>query len=334
MRFNLLGRTGLKVSELCMGAMTFGGTSDVSKAIGALDQKQSGELVARCLDAGINFFDTADAYGDGESEVILGKALAGRRNDVVIATKVGFPTGPGANDTGLSRRHILDAVDASLKRLGTDYIDVYQGHRRDVNAGLDETMRALDDLVRWGKVRYLGVSNFPAWQIMKANAIAEANGWARFEVVQANYNLAARELERELVPFMEDQQIGLMVWSPLAGGALTGKYGRQGEPPAGARRQSFDVGPVNYDRVNRIIDVARSIAESRLATIPQVTLAWLLSRKVVTSVIIGAKRLDQLEDNLGSVRLQLSDEEIAQLDAASEPSVEYPGWFLKQFDSL
>jgi aryl-alcohol dehydrogenase-like predicted oxidoreductase len=314
--------------------MTFGGSAAIWKAIGALDEKQSAEMIARACDAGINFFDTADGYGDGDSERILGKGLASHRKDVVIATKVGFPTGPGPNDRGLSRRHIHDAVEASLHRLGTDYIDLYQVHKRDLLTPLDETMRALDDLVRVGKIRYLGVSNFPAWEIMKANATAAAHGWARFESVQAYYNLAARDIEREIVPLLRDQQIGLMVWSPLAGGVLTGKYGREGRPPAGARRESFDVGPVDFGRVNRVLEVAREIAQAKGATIPQVALAWLLTQEAVTSVILGARRMSQLEDNLGAAKIEFSSEERKHLDEVSALPVEYPGWFLKQFDDV
>jgi aryl-alcohol dehydrogenase-like predicted oxidoreductase len=334
MRFKVLGRTGLRVSELCLGAMTFGGSGATWKAIGGLDEKQSTEIIARALDAGVNFFDTADGYGDGESEIILGKALGSRRKGVVIATKVGFPTGPSPNDRGLSRHHIFDAVDASLRRLGTDHIDLYQAHKRDLLTPLDEVMGALADLVRLGKVRYLGVSNFPAWEVMKANSIAVANRWSRFESVQAYYNLAARDIEREIVPLLRDQQIGLMVWSPLAGGVLTGKYSREGKPPAGARRESFDVGPVDYDRANRVLDIAREIAHTKKATIPQVTLAWLLSQEAVTSVIIGAKRLSQLEDNLGAVAIELTSEDLKRLDEVSALPIEYPGWFTKQFDAL
>jgi aryl-alcohol dehydrogenase-like predicted oxidoreductase len=314
--------------------MTFGGSGATWKAIGGLDERQSTEMVARALDAGINFFDTADGYGDGESETILGQSLQSRRKDVVIATKVGFPTGPGPNDRGLSRHHIQSGVDASLRRLRTDYIDLYQIHKRDLLAPLDETMGALNDLVRVGKVRYLGVSNFPSWEIMKANGLAVANRWSRFESVQAYYNLAARDIEREIVPLLRDQQIGLMVWSPLAGGVLTGKYSREGKPPAGARRESFDVGPVDYDRVNRVLDIAREISHTRKSTIPQVTLAWLLAQEAVTSVIIGAKRLSQLEDNLGAVAVALTSEDLRRLDEVSALPEEYPGWFTRQFDAL
>ncbi len=334
MRYKVLGRTGLRVSELCLGAMTFGGSGGIWHAIGGLDERQSADMVAHAIEAGVNFFDTANGYGDGESETILGKAIGKRRKEVVIATKVGFPAGKGPNDRGLSRVHIHRAVDDSLRRLGTDYIDLYLAHKRDLLTPIDETMRAFDDIVRGGKVRHLGVSNFPAWGIMKANAVAEARGLARFEAVQANYNLAARDLEREIVPLLEDQQIGLMVWSPLAGGALTGKYGRDGTPPAGARRGGFDVGPVDFERVNRVVEAAREIARARNATVPQVTLAWLLAQKAVTTVIIGAKRMSQLEDNLGAAAIELGPEDLERLDAASALPVEYPGWFMKQFDTL
>jgi len=334
MRYNLLGRTGLRVSELCLGTMTFGGSEGIWKAIGGLDPKTAADMVARALDVGVNFFDTADGYGGGDAELFLGKALGARRNDVIVATKAGFPTGPGQNDRGLSRVHLFAAAEASLRRLGTDYIDLYFAHKRDPLTPVDETMRALEDLVRAGKVRHLGVSNWPAWQMMQANAEARLRGWSRFECAQMYYNLAARELERESVPCCEDQHVSVMVWSPLAGGVLTGKYGRQGQPPAQARRASFELGPMDYAAVNRIVDVAREIAQARGVTVAQVALAWLLAQKTVTSVIVGAKRMTQLEDNLGAAALILSDVERARLTAVSEPSSEYPGWYLKQFDDF
>ena len=334
MRYNLLGRTGLRVSELCLGTMTFGGSEGIWKAIGGLDQKMSTDMVARALDVGINFFDTADGYGGGDSETFLGRALGARRKDVIVATKAGFPTGSGHNDRGLSRVHLHAAVEASLRRLGTDYIDLYFAHKRDPLAPVDETMRALEDLVRAGKVRHLGVSNWPAWQMMHANAEARMSGWSRFECAQVYYNLVARELEREIVPFCEDQRVAVMVWSPLAGGVLTGKYGRQGQPPAEARRASFELGPMDYAAVTRIVDVAREIAQAKAATVAQVALAWLLAQKTVTSVIVGAKRMNQLEDNLGAANLALSAADLARLTEVSEPTPEYPGWYLKQFDSF
>jgi aryl-alcohol dehydrogenase-like predicted oxidoreductase len=334
MRYKLLGNTGLKVSEICMGTMTFGGRSPLWTSIGGLDEKTSTEMVAKALDAGISFFDTANGYGDGDSEIFLGRALGARRPGVVIATKVGFPTGPGPNDKGLSRNHILDSAEASLRRLGTDYIDLYMVHRRDPQTPVEETMQALDDLVRWGKVRYVAVSNFPAWEIAKANAVAEGRGWARFECLQAYYNLAARDIEREIIPYLQDQKIGLMVWSPLASGVLSGKYSRTGQPPKGARRESFDLGPVDYERVYRIVEVAREIAARQKGTVAQVAIAWLLVQPAVTSVIIGAKRMDQLVDNLDAIHRKLTEEDLKRLDKASQLSPEYPGWFLQQFDNM
>jgi aryl-alcohol dehydrogenase-like predicted oxidoreductase len=330
----MLGRTGLKVSEICMGTMTFGGRSQMWKAIGGLDEKTSSEMVAKALDAGINFFDTADGYGDGDAEIFLGRALGARRPQVIITTKVGFPTGPGPNDKGLSRNHILAAAEASLRRLGTDYIDLYMVHRCDPQTPVEETLRALDDLVRWGKVCYVAVSNLPAWEIVKANAVAEQNRWTRFECLQAYYNLAARDIEREIIPCLLDQEIGLMVWSPLASGVLSGKYSRTGQPPKGARRESFDLGPVDYERVYRIVEVAREVAAQQNGTVAQVAIAWLIAQPAVTSVIIGAKRMEQLIDNLGAIQIKLTEADLKRLDEASQLLPEYPGWFLKQFDNI
>jgi aryl-alcohol dehydrogenase-like predicted oxidoreductase len=331
MRYRVLGRTGLRVSELCFGTMTFGGKGEVWKAIGALPEKEATDMVARALDAGINFFDTADAYGFGDAETFLGRALGARRDRAVIATKVAFPTGKGPNDRGLSRAHVHAALDASLRRLGTDHVDVYFAHTADRLTPIEETLRALDDLVRWGKVRYLGCSNFSAWQTVKANAAAAAMGATRFEVAQLYYNLAARDVERELVPCLRDQGVGLMVWSPLASGILSGKYSPEGKAPEGARRAVFDLGPVDWDRVNRVLAAARDVAAAHGATVPQVALAWLLAKDVVTSVILGAKRMSQLEDNLRAADLALAPEEVARLDEASALPPEYPGWYQAQF---
>jgi len=334
MRFRTLGGTGVRVSELCLGTMTFGGRGGMWDSIGALDERDSTRHVARALDAGVNFFDTANGYGGGESEQLLGRALGPRRKDVVVATKAGFPTGEGPNDRGLSRAHLLAACDASLGRLGTDWIDLYFVHRRDPLTPIEETMAALADLVRAGKVRCLGVSNWPAWQIVQANAFARAHGWPRFECVQAYYNLAARDIEREIVPLCVDHRMAITPWSPLAQGVLTGKYGAKGEPPRGARRESFELGPIDFDRVGRILSVARPIAERRNASLAQVALAWLVAKPGVTSVIVGARKLPQLDDNLGAAAVTLDPEEIAGLDEASELPPEYPGWFLKQMDSV
>jgi aryl-alcohol dehydrogenase-like predicted oxidoreductase len=324
MRYRLLGRTGLKVSELCLGTMTFGG----GQTIGGLGQTDADRLVARALDAGVNFFDTADVYSGGEAERMLGRALGARRKDIFVATKVRLRTEEGPNDIGLSRGHILDAVDASLRRLGTDYIDLYQIHIVDALTPLEETLRAFEDLVRWGKVRYIGCCNLPAWQIMKALAISDARGWVRFTSLQAHYTTVERGLERELAPLLSDQGLGLLVWSPLSGGLLSGKFTRESQGPEGSRRASFDFPPVNRERAFDVVDVMREIASDHDVSVARIALAWLLHQDVVTSVIIGAKRLNQLEDNLLAPAVQLSDEDLKRLDRISALPSEYPGWML------
>jgi aryl-alcohol dehydrogenase-like predicted oxidoreductase len=312
--------------------MTFGGArSEGWRAIGALDERTSADLVTRALDAGVTFFDTADAYGFGDAETFLGKALHARRDKAVIATKAAFPLGKGPNDRGLSRGHLLASVEGSLRRLQTDWIDLYQVHTVDRTTPLDETMRTLEDLVRSGKVRYLGSSNHAAWQMMKANGIAAARGWTRFESAQMYYNLAARDVEREVVPFLADQDVALLVWSPLAGGVLTGKYGRDGAAPEGARRAKFQLGPIDWARVGRILDAAEPIAGAHSASVGQIALAWLLRKPHVTSVILGARTMAQLDDNLRAAEIVLSDEDVLALDAASALAPEYPGWYLEQF---
>lgn len=327
MNYRMLGRTGLFVSELCFGAMTFGGEG-IFKVVGQQGQAEADKLVARSLDAGINFFDTADVYSKGVSEQLLGKALGARRKDVVLATKVRGRTSSGVNDLGLSRGHIMDAVHNSLRRLGTDYIDLYQIHGFDTVTPLDETLRALDDLVRQGKVRYLGCSNLAAWQLMKALGISEHRGLARFETLQAYYTIAGRDLERELVPLMKDQQVGLMVWSPLAGGFLSGKFRRNSQGPEGSRRASFDFPPVNKERAYDIIEVMDGIAQAHNASVARVALAWLLHQPHVTTIIIGAKTPEQLEDNLAASSLKLTPEQLAALNTASVLPLEYPGWMV------
>ena len=327
MNYRMLGRTGLYVSELCFGTMTFGGEG-YWKVVGTQGQSEADTLVARALDAGINFFDTADVYSNGLSEQLLGKALGARRKDVVLATKVRGRTGPGVNDVGLSRGHIMDAVHASLKRLGTDYIDLYQIHGVDIVTPLDETLRVLDDLVRQGKVRYLGASNLAAWQLMKSLGLGEHRGLSRFESLQAYYSIAGRDLERELVPLMKDQQLGLMVWSPLAGGFLSGKFRRDSQGPEGARRATFDFPPVNKERAYTVIDAMDGIAKAHSVSVARVALAWLLHQPHVTTIIIGAKTSEQLEDNLAAPSLKLSAEELSALNAASALPLEYPAWMV------
>lgn len=332
MRTRNLGGTGLLVSEICLGTMTFGGRG-IWTAIGELDQPVADGIVARALDAGVNFIDTADVYSEGLSEEVTGRAIAnsGRpRTDIVLATKVFGQTGPGPNDRGASRGHILNGVKASLKRLGTDYIDLYQIHGFDPLTPIEETVRALDDLVRQGHVRYVGVSNWAAWQIMKALGIADRNGWSRFASLQAYYTIAGRDLEREIVPLLKDQKVGLMVWSPLAGGLLSGKYDRDGKAPDGSRRVNFDFPPVNRDRAFDVVDVMREIGDAHGVSVARIALAWLLHQPPVTSVIIGAKTVEQLDDNLAATELRLSPEELERLDAASALPAEYPGWMIER----
>lgn len=325
MKYRLLADTGVFVSELCLGAMTFGGRGQMWEVIGGLDQPAVDTIVGRSIEAGINFIDTADVYSAGESETMVGKALGKRRRDVVLATKVRARMGKGANQVGLSRLHIMEAVEASLTRLATDYIDLYQIHRFDLLTGLDDTLRALDDLVHAGKVRYIGCSNLAAWQLMKALAISRAEGLERFKCTQSYYSLAGRELEREMIPLLKDQGLGLLVWSPLAGGFLSGKFTRDNKDAA-ARRATFDFPPIDKEKAYDIVDLMRRVASNHRVSVAQIALAWILSRDVVTSVIIGARKLDQLDDNLKAVDVALSSDELDALDEASRLKVEYPAW--------
>lgn len=332
MKYHLLGNTGLKVSELCLGTMTFGGAG-MWTAIGTLPQDEVNALVKHAVDAGINFIDTANIYSLGLSEEMTGAAIRGlglARDQLVLATKVRGKMGDGPNQLGLSRGHILQQAEASLRRLGTDYIDLYQIHGFDRLTPLEETLRALDDLVRSGKVRYIGCSNLAAWQLMKALGISERDRLARFVSLQAYYTIAGRELERELVPLMLDQRVGLMVWSPLAGGFLAGKYPRDGQGAEGDRRTKFDFPPINKDRAWDIIDAMRPLAEAKGVSVAQIALAWLLHQPAVTTVIIGAKRVDQLQDNLAAARVALSPDDLATLDQASLLAPEYPGWMIER----
>jgi aryl-alcohol dehydrogenase-like predicted oxidoreductase len=325
MKYRQLADTGVFVSELCLGAMTFGGVGQIWEVIGGINQTAVDAIVHRALDGGINFIDTADVYSAGESEVMTGKALAARRHDVVLATKVRGRTGKGPNQVGLSRLHILDAVEASLRRLGTDYIDLYQIHRFDPLTAVDDTMRALDDLVRSGKVRYIGCSNLPAWHVMKALAVSREHRLERFKCTQSYYSLAGRELEREMIPLLKDQGLGLLVWSPLAGGFLSGKFTRDGGDET-ARRAKFDFPPVDREKGFAILDVLTAVAKTHNATVPQIALAWILANDAVTSVIIGARKLPQLDDNLKSVEITLTPDDLNALEAASKLAVEYPAW--------
>jgi aryl-alcohol dehydrogenase-like predicted oxidoreductase len=328
MKYRQIPKTGVFVSELCLGAMTFGGGDGVWGMIGNLDQKGVDELVHASLDAGINFFDTANVYGFGASESLLGKALGARRKDVVLATKVRGRMGQGPNELGLSRVHIMRSVDESLKRLGTDYIDLYQIHGYDPAADFEDVMRSLDDLVRSGKVRYVGASNLAAWHLMKSLGISKHENLEAFRTIQSYYSLAGRDLEREVIPLLKDQAVGLLVWSPLAGGFLSGKFTR-GHEDADGRRAKFDFPPVDREKAFRIIDVLLQIGTAHDCSAARVALGWLLAQSAVTSVIIGAKRKDQLEDNLKSVELALSPEELQKLDQVSALPPEYPGWMLE-----
>lgn len=331
MKYKALGNTGLLVSQLCLGTMTFSGASGVYKHIGNVDQAGADELVKASIDAGINFFDTADVYSAGESETTLGQSfqnLGIARKDFVLATKVYSRMGPGRNDVGASRGHIMDAVEASLKRLQTDHIDLYQIHATDKLTPTEEMLRAPDDLIRQGKVRYIGVSNWQAWRIATALGISSRLNLARFETLQAYYSIAGRDLERELGPLIEHEKMGLLVWSPLAGGLLSGKFSRENQNPEGSRRSEFDFPIVDKERAWNVIDVMRPIAEAHGCSPARIALAWLLSKPVVTSVLVGAKRLSQLEDNIAAVDIALTAEEIRQLDAVSELPPEYPGWML------
>ncbi len=330
MRYRRLGHSGLFVSELCLGTMTFGGSDDMWGQIGQLQQEAADDLVGAALDAGINFIDTANVYASGRSEEILGQSLRNlgvRREELVIATKVHGQTGEGPNARGASRGHILDQAKASLKRLQLDHIDLYQIHGFDPATPIVETLEALDTLVRQGFVRYLGLSNWAAWQVMKAVGIAEARNLAPIVSLQAYYTVAGRDLEREIVPMLLSEDVGLMVWSPLAGGFLSGKFDREGKTGEG-RRVNFDFPPLDKDRGFDAVDVMRGLAEEKGCSVAQIAIAWLLYQKVVTSVLVGAKRVDQLTDNIGATDVALAEEDLAALDAVTQLPAEYPGWMI------
>ncbi len=351
MRYKKLGRTGLLVSEVCLGTMTFGGGEGFWSAIGALDQDNSAGLMKTAFDSGVNFFDTADVYSDGQSEEIVGRAIAAlglRRDEIVVATKafgrmadrVGPDAPPAAlaeadrrkgvrNINGLSRKHLFDAVDASLKRLNLDYIDLYQTHGYDPLTPIEETLDALNDIVRSGRVRYVGLCNLPAWLIAKALGVSERKGYARYESVQMYYTIAGRDLEREVVPLAVEEKLAILPWSPLAGGFLSGKFTREGQGPDGARRQAFDFPPLDKERGFNVIDAMRPLAEARGVSVAQIALAWLLHQPHVTSVIVGAKTQGQLRDNLAATEVRLTEADLAALDAVSALPREYPGWMFE-----
>ena len=331
MEYKTLGNTGLLVSTLCLGTMTFNTGEGFWKAIGSVDQAGADELIKASIEAGINFLDTADVYSEGESERTLGQSLKNlkiARKDVVLATKVFSRVGPGPNDVGASRGHIMDAIEASLRRLQTDYIDLYQIHGNDSVTPIEETLRALDNLVNQGKVRYIGCSNWQAWKIAKALGISEFKNLACFDTLQAYYSIAGRDLEREIIPLLEADKTGLLVWSPLAGGLLSGKFSRENQKPEGSRRSEFDFPLVDRERTWKILDAMAPIAKAHNCSAARISLAWLLTKPVVTSVIIGAKRLDQLQDNLAAVDVKLTEDEMKRLDEVSALPPEYPGWML------
>ncbi|MBY0357539.1 MAG: aldo/keto reductase [Candidatus Obscuribacterales bacterium] len=333
MEYRLLGDSGLKVSTLSFGNMTFGGES-FFKGAGSTQLDEAKIFVDTCIDAGVNLFDTADAYSAGKAEEILGKAIGKKRDQVLIASKCHFRMGEGVNDLGQSRHHIIRACEASLKRLGTDYIDLYQVHTFDSLTALEHTMRALDDLVRDGKVRYIGCSNLPAWAIMKSLAVSDKRNLEKFVSLQAYYSLVARDLECEFVPLCKNEGLGILVWGPLSGGFLSGKYRRgQTSDPNSRRAQWGDYGTFDQELGFQIVDVLDQIAKERHVSISQVALNYLLKKPGITSLIIGARKIEQLKDNLQAVQWQLSDEELKRLDKVSQTTLPYPYWHHKQFNA-
>ncbi len=332
MRYNLLGRTGLYVSELCLGTMTFGGKG-FWEVVGKLGQTEAESLVGTSLDAGVNFIDTADVYSEGESERLLGaalKSLARPRGEIVVATKVRGSVGKGVNQVGLSRAHILASIDQSLQRLQLDHVDLYQIHGFDPVTPIEETVRALDDVVRSGKARYVGFSNLPAWLAMKALGFAEARNLARFQSAQVYYSIAGRDIERDIAPMAESEGVAILTWSPLAGGLLSGKFDPDHPGPEGARRTKYDFPPVDDARLRSVLGALRQVSTETGHSVARLALAWQLTRRFVTSVLVGAKTPQQLLDNLAAANVTLSAEHVSLLDNASALPREYPGWMLER----
>jgi len=332
MRYNELGKTGVLVSELCLGTMTFGGKG-MWQVIGQLPQDEVNQIVKTSLDSGINFIDTANAYSEGLSETLLGeslKKLGISHQEVVIATKVRLRMGPGANQVGLSRLHIMDSVNDSLQRLQLSHIDLLYIHGVDPITPLEETMRGLEDVVRSGKVRYIGISNHPAWMVVKANSYADKMGWTKFVASQNFYSVASRDLEREIIPMALSEQVSIMPWSPLAGGFLSGKFSRNNAVAGNSRRDSFDFPPINKEKAYDIIDIMEVIARQHNISVATVALNWVVKQPGITSTIIGAKTLEQLQDNIKAVTLELSPEEMVQLNEVSALASEYPGWMVNR----
>jgi aryl-alcohol dehydrogenase-like predicted oxidoreductase len=341
MRYRLLGNTGLYVSELSLGTSMHGGQDQRWKAYGALTQAESDEVIGTAIDGGINFIDTGNSYGGGESEVRVGQSLrniSAKREDVLIGTKVYIRTGPGVNSVGASRGNIMNALETSLKKLQLDYVDLYTIHSYDPLTPLEETLRALDDLVRQGKIRYIGCSNFSSWQVMKALGISERKGYVRFEALESLYTIASRELERDVIPMLLDQKVGLLAWGPLASGILSGKYSREGTGPAGSRltmepgqtlRRDLVAG--NVDRAFDAVDALAPIAAAKGITMAQLALAWLLAQKATTSVVFGARTVAQVTENLGAIDVSLAEEDLKALAKVNALKTEYPAWKQKFF---
>jgi len=332
MKYNLLGKTGVLVSEMCLGAMTFGGKGYWT-AIGQLPQEEVNKLIKTAIDKEINFIDTANAYSEGLSEQLLGKSIRDlgiNRQQLVIATKLRIRMGVGANQVGLSRLHIADSVNDSLKRLDMDHIDLLYIHGVDPLTPLEETMRGLEDVVRSGKVRYIGISNHPAWMVMKANGYAEKMGFTKFVALQNYYTIASRDLEREIIPMALSEGLALMPWSPLAGGFLSGKFTRNTQKAGDSRRDTFDFPPLNKEKAYDIIDVLIEVGKEHSTSAARIALAWMLQKPAVTSIIIGAKREDQLLDNIAATELQLSTEQLQKLEAISALTPEYPAWMVER----
>jgi aryl-alcohol dehydrogenase-like predicted oxidoreductase len=332
MKYNFLGNTGLLISEICFGTMTFGGKG-IWEAIGKIQQGEVNELMKAVIDSGINFIDTANVYSYGESEKLLGQSIKDlniNRDELVIATKVLGRMNDKPNSAGLSRYHIFNSVNDSLKRLQMDHVDLLYVHGVDARTPVEETMRALNDLVITGKTRYIAVCNWPAWMVMKAQGIAEKNGWNKFIGLQYFYSLPARDIEREIVPLAQDQNLAIMPWSPLAGGFVTGKYTRDNEKAGDSRRDEFDFPPINKEKTYDIVDVLAGVAKDHDASVAQIALAWVRQQPGITSTIIGAKNISQLNDNIKSVEITLSPEELEKIDGISALSKEYPGWMVER----
>lgn len=330
MQYSRLGNSGLVVSRLAFGAMTFGTGQGPFASVSKVDAALADQMIGKTIDAGINHFNTADGYTGGQSEEMLGKALGERRKDVVISTKVGFRSAPAMLHQGLSRQHILASCEGSLKRLGTDYIDVYLVHRVDLNTPVEETVAALDSLVQQGKVRYVGFSNWPAWMAAKAVGIQKATGASQFRAAELYYSLLGRDFELDLEPFVHDAGIGVFVWSPLAGGFLTGKYTRENPQGDGGRLTGFDMLPYDRAKAHDLMDHIRTLAAEHNVSPAQIALAWLLTKRTVASVLIGANKMAQLEDNLNAVNVKLLPEQIAKLEELTAPALAYPHWFTQR----